>query len=426
MMEGNMDKLESRAAVPLVCVTDGQHHIRKFLREALSEFRFTIYECLEPRELSAALEARPPDLVILGLTAGGIGAGEMLRTLAARDFDGRVLPFAERDSAVLGPIQDLAERLGISFLPPLLMPFNKQRLRQSIAYCCPKGRRALWSIWPRPCGPAGSCFGTSLGSILAPSSCEGQRGCSASAILLGGSFRPPISFPATATLASRLSDSVISCAVEDWYYFFAQHGPIETAINLPIAFLQEPDSIGRLCKLLPNHTAFEGLIVEINGTEVVRNLSLAKDVANQLRLHKIAISIDDLGAEWLSLTGLCNFPFVEIKVDQKFVTGCADDRLKQSICRRILDLAASYGARTVAEGVETWADFLTVREMGFDLVQGFLFAKPMSAQKFAQTCWAGAPPCLPPARSRSMEELSFDSQLPKIAYLMSPDTAAER
>jgi EAL domain-containing protein (putative c-di-GMP-specific phosphodiesterase class I) len=98
------------------------------------------------------------------------------------------------------------------------------------------------------------------------------------------------------------------------------------------------------------------------------NLGLAKQVASQLRLHKIAISIDDLDAEWLSLTGLCNFPFVEIKVDQRFVTGCAHDPLKQSICRRILDLADGYGARTVAEGVETWADFLAAREMGFDLV----------------------------------------------------------
>jgi EAL domain-containing protein (putative c-di-GMP-specific phosphodiesterase class I) len=110
---------------------------------------------------------------------------------------------------------------------------------------------------------------------------------------------------------------------------------------------------------------------------------LAKDIASRLRLHKIAISIDDLGAEWLSLTGLRDFPFVEIKVDQRFVTGCSEDRLKQSICRRILDLADSYGARTVAEGVETWADFITVREMWFDLAQGFLFAKLMSAQKFA-------------------------------------------
>ena len=52
------------------------------------------------------------------------------------------------------------------------------------------------------------------------------------------------------------------------------------------------------------------------------------------------------------------------------------------MCRRILDLANSYGARTVAEGVETWAEFLAVRELGFDLVQEFLFAKPVAAEQF--------------------------------------------
>ena len=43
-------------------------------------------------------------------------------------------------------------------------------------------------------------------------------------------------------------------------------------------------------------------------------------------------------------SGLSDFPFVEIKVDRKFVAGCADDRLKQSVCRRILALADGYGA----------------------------------------------------------------------------------
>jgi DNA-binding response OmpR family regulator len=88
MTAGTMDELETRRGVPLVCVTDGKHHVRKFLREALTEFSFTIYECIEARELSAALDARPPDLVVIGLTAGGIAASEMLRTLATKDFDG--------------------------------------------------------------------------------------------------------------------------------------------------------------------------------------------------------------------------------------------------------------------------------------------------------------------------------------------------
>ena len=56
-----MDELEGRRGSPLVCVTDGKHHIRKFLREALSEFPFTIYECVELHELSAALDAKPPE-----------------------------------------------------------------------------------------------------------------------------------------------------------------------------------------------------------------------------------------------------------------------------------------------------------------------------------------------------------------------------
>jgi predicted signal transduction protein with EAL and GGDEF domain len=138
------------------------------------------------------------------------------------------------------------------------------------------------------------------------------------------------------------------------------------------------------CKM-PDRSDFEGMIIEINGTEAVRHLDLLKEVAGQLRFHKIEISIDDLGAEWPSLVGIHDFPFVKLKVDRKFIAGCADDRLKRTFCRQILDLADGYGARTVAERVETRADFLAVREMGFDLVQGFLFAKPMPAKKFART-----------------------------------------
>ncbi len=164
---------------------------------------------------------------------------------------------------------------------------------------------------------------------------------------------------------------MINCAIDDWYLFLGELGPIEIAINLPMAFLQDAEAVDYLCQSLPDHAAFEGLIVEINGTDVVRNLALAKDIAKRLRSRKIAISLDDVGAEASSLTGLRDFPFVEVKVDQNFVKGCATDAVKQAMCCQILDLANGYGARTVAEGVETWADFLAVRDLGFDLVQGF-------------------------------------------------------
>jgi EAL domain-containing protein (putative c-di-GMP-specific phosphodiesterase class I) len=192
----------------------------------------------------------------------------------------------------------------------------------------------------------------------------------------------------------RLSEFVIGQAIDDWRYFFSQHGPIELAINLPIAFLQDREAVENLCRQMPDHPGFGGMIIEINGSEVVRDLELVKDVARQLRFHNIAVSIDDLGAEWPSLVGLDSFPFVELKVDRKFIAGCADDRLKRAVCRQILDLADSYGARTVAAGVETRADFVAVRDMGFDLVQGYLFARPATAKKFARTM-LGQPVTMP-------------------------------
>ena len=182
-----------------------------------------------------------------------------------------------------------------------------------------------------------------------------------------------------------LSDFVIGRAIDDWRSFVMQRRGIEIAINLPVTFFQDPEAVASLLQRMPDHPAFEGLIIEIDAADVIRNLDLAKAVARQLRFSNIAISLDDLGSDWPSLVGLHDFPFVEIKVDRQFIAGCADDRLRQTVCRQILDLADGFGVRTVAEGVETRAELFTVREMDFDMVQGFLFAKPVTAAKFALT-----------------------------------------
>ena len=99
-------------------------------------------------------------------------------------------------------------------------------------------------------------------------------------------------------------------------------------------------------------------MIEIDSAEVIDNLDLVIDVARRVRLHNIAISIDNVGAEWPSLMGLQHFPFVELKVDHQFVTGSADERLKQTVCRHIVELAQDHGARALAQGVEARADFL--------------------------------------------------------------------
>jgi EAL domain-containing protein (putative c-di-GMP-specific phosphodiesterase class I) len=140
-----------------------------------------------------------------------------------------------------------------------------------------------------------------------------------------------------------------------------------------------------LCRQLPDDPAFDGLIVEVDGGDITRDLSVARSFAKQARLQKIAISIDRLGGEGAALAELRDFPFVEIKVDRELISGCAEDRSKRRLCQHIVGVAGQFGARTVAVGVETHADFVAARELRFDLIRGFLFAKPMGVRTFLHT-----------------------------------------
>jgi len=79
-----------------------------------------------------------------------------------------------------------------------------------------------------------------------------------------------------------------------------------------------------------------------------------------------------------------DFAFAEIKLDRFFVDGCADDTLRRVACRQIVEFAQASGVRTVAEGVERRNDYVVLREIGVDQIQGFLMAKPMTAQKLAR------------------------------------------
>ena len=376
-----------RKIAPRVCIADSKRHIRKFLGEALEELGFVTCECTKSGDLNTVIDGERPDLVVIGLSAGGIEAALMMQALKAKAFDGNALLIGPRDSLMVSAVQELGENLGIAMLPLLATPFDNVSLRNSVAALLPIEERpspaidvsealtAGWlELWYQPKFNAQTlqlCGAEALVRVRHPN---------------WGVVPPAYFLPDRGDPHLRaLSEFVISRAIDDWHYFVTQHRAIDISINLPIAFFEDPESIGILSRQMPNHPGFAGLIIEIDAADIVQNLDTAKALARQLRFSNIAVSIDDLGPEWPSLLGLHDFPFVEIKIDRQFISGCADDRLKRTVCHQILDLADGFGARTVAEGVQSRADFFTVREMDFELVQGFLFGKPMTAQKFGLT-----------------------------------------
>jgi EAL domain-containing protein (putative c-di-GMP-specific phosphodiesterase class I) len=375
-----------RRVRPCVCVIDRKQHIRTFLCDALEELGFITRECAHFGELDTVFDPQRSDLVVLGLSRSGEEAAKILDALSAKEFGGKVLLLGPRASRMLAAVQEFGEQLGLAMLPFLVTPFGTANFRDSVAALVPTEMPS-----PAPVDVAEAMSAGWLELWYQPKIETRTVAVNGAEALIRmrhptwGIVTPAYFIPDEGDQQFRaLSEFVIDRAVQDWHYFVTQRGPIEIAINLPMAFFLQPEAIRDLCGRMPNHPAFEGMMIEINGVEIIRSLPLAKSVARQLRFHNIGISIDDLGTEWPSLMDLPDFPFVELKVGCEFITGCADYPLKKTVCGRILELADSYGVRTVAEGVETTADFLAVREMGFDLAQGFLFAKPMNAKKFAR------------------------------------------
>lgn len=384
-----------RRVAPRVCVFDTRPHIRKFLCETIEELGFIVDDCRSAGDMEQ-LVAAAPDLALLGFSDGGALPLQVLHLLAARGFSGRILLIGDRGSPVLAAVQERGTELGLDMLASLDTPFQAEELSRRLIVLRPPEQspsppvdveEALgcgWlEMWYQP-----KLDPQSMDMVGAEALIRMRHptwGVVPPACFLPGHDDPHF---------GALSDFVFTKSMNDWVYFAEGYASVDLSVNLPLLSLGDPALVERVRAQLPEHPAFRGLTIEVKGSEAMENFGFARQVARQLRFYNIGISIgcgDGCGA----LHQLGDFPFAEIKAGRNFTSGCADDRLKRAICQTFLDVGARFGVRTVAEGVESREDFFVLRDMGFDAVQGFLFAKPMARDKFARTMLTRRVPRMP-------------------------------
>ncbi|MBK3661897.1 EAL domain-containing response regulator [Bradyrhizobium diazoefficiens] len=376
-----------RKVMPRACVADSKRHLRAFMSEVLEDLGFVTSECASADELQAVLAGELPDLILLGIAADGIEPGRFLEILVREAFDGKVLPVGARDSIIVKAVRQVGEEYGLAMLPPLTTPFAAETLRERVATLLPDEPA------PSPAVHVGEALHAGWLELWYQSKIDARslvrRGAEALVRMrhpTWGVVPPAYFIPEPHDPHFReLSDFVIERALQDWHYLLERQSAVDLSINLPAPYLKEPQAVRDLCRRMPTHPAFGGLTIEIASDEAIHDLAFLTEVAREMRFHNIGLSVDNLGANWPDLMGLDKIPFMELKADRQFVTGCGNDRLKRTVCRHIVELARGYGARTVAEGVESRGDLMAVTELGFDLVQGYLFGKPMPLKKFARS-----------------------------------------
>jgi len=162
---------------------------------------------------------------------------------------------------------------------------------------------------------------------------------------------------------------------------------MRVAINLSVHQLRQHDLAERIGAALRKHDVNPQLLT----CEITESVAM-EDAEGTARIFKsladvgVHLSIDDFG------TGYCNFailrklPASELKIDRSFVLDLESSADARAVVDAVVKLAQALGRKVVAEGVETEEQNQILRSLGCDELQGYLFARPMSAKALA--LWA--------------------------------------
>jgi diguanylate cyclase (GGDEF)-like protein len=154
------------------------------------------------------------------------------------------------------------------------------------------------------------------------------------------------------------------------------------AINVSAKQLLNPNFSHDVQQMLEKYSVDPAMIeMEITESTIMENMEDALKQLNQLKDLGCRFSIDDFGTGYSSLAQLKQLPVDTLKIDRSFVKDIEHDHHNRQIIEAVIAMAHSLGLSVVAEGVEDQYQLDFIDKAGCDLVQGYLFSKPVPHEK---------------------------------------------
>jgi diguanylate cyclase (GGDEF)-like protein/PAS domain S-box-containing protein len=200
-------------------------------------------------------------------------------------------------------------------------------------------------------------------------------------LLTPGAFRSAFGDP---ELSVAIAETMLKQSAEDlrrWLSAGLQCGTV--AVNLSTAEFGLGDLADRILRIIADvGVPFSLFEVEVTETVLLgRSAAHVQSILAQLRANRVSIALDDFGTGYASLSHLKQFPVDSIKIDRSFVNGITEDPSDEAIVAAVIGLAKSLDLTVVAEGVETEEQAHKLGLIGCEIVQGYLYAKPMMATR---------------------------------------------
>jgi EAL domain-containing protein (putative c-di-GMP-specific phosphodiesterase class I)/CheY-like chemotaxis protein len=341
--------------------------------------------------LDAATE--PIDLVITDLDMPNVDGMALMRQIGERAPQADIVVLSSVDRDLLSAVQWLAREQRIALLAVLEKPLTAPALRAALRRPACSARLArppplpVLSVGEIAAGIAAGQFESFLQPKVLLSNgrlAGGEALARWRHPTLG--WVPPAAFIDTiehSPLVEPFSLAIVESAAWAVRWLHESGLPGHIAINASPAWLDQPSMADRLSQAVSRL----GLPVErvaIEVTESVANSNLAAALENlaRLRLRGFTLSVDDFGTGFSSLGRLVSSPFRELKFDRSFITGIEPGTPRWMVVEAVIALAHKLGLQTVAEGIETQAEWQLLKNAGCEYAQGYFIAKPMARDDF--------------------------------------------
>ncbi len=231
-----------------------------------------------------------------------------------------------------------------------------------------------------------------------------------------GMIRPDefIGIAEQAGLIDTLTEFMIRGSLKQCRAWLDEGLQIGMAVNIPAQSLCDPSLPSRVAAhARAANVPHRLLTLEVTESALMEDARTSRAVMTELRNLGFRVSIDDFGTGYSSLAYLHTLPVDELKIDRAFVQRIGHDKTSAQIVHVIVELARTFGLQTVAEGIESDEIHNALRDLGVDLGQGFLMAKPATADQLAgylRTGYVSSTPqiCAPILQVSSQPDSSSD------------------
>jgi EAL domain-containing protein (putative c-di-GMP-specific phosphodiesterase class I)/ActR/RegA family two-component response regulator len=381
----------------LAYVLDDEINIGHLVCQYLTACSYQARQFSETQSFLTQVKTDPPRLVVIDLALGETDAVDVIGKLEILKYQGEVLLISGRDLTVLREIEQVGVAHGLAMLPPLQKPFRIGDLKKSLAtspdVAVRDAPRSAPAVAASPSLDLEKALNSDRLDVWYQPKIDLAKKvmCGAEAMLqlrdpATGEIMPVEVMPSsTDPLYRPLTSFVLRRVMGDWIKLAAEGLVLKFAINIPVSVLCAAEFVPLIRQITPQDRAFPGVIAEIAEDEIVRDAGSVQELAAQLKIYGVTLSIDDFGAANSSLAHLLDIPCSEIKIDRLFVADCPNDAKKHVLCQSVVDLAHRLGKTVCAKGIQTAGDLQTLIEVGCDTAQGSLFAPAMPASMLTET-----------------------------------------